>query len=183
MGSSKIIKEALKNKRVWMFTGILVVFILILVASTLGTKEEDTEYKEWEKVYNTLPEQVDYDKYTKIAECMADIAIGVNVSDDNVEMLRKELPDESFKNIEVTLNNERIGDIGQTEKTVEEQMDAMLGGKTDDSDSKYRMSVLSSNYYHPDVYVYKLVNKNNSCVIITIYTNGTGGIENVKTSL
>lgn len=183
MGSNNVVKYILKDKKLVLCLSIAIVLVLILGLSFIGKEEEDTDYTEWQKVYNTLPEQVDYDKYSKISECLANVAVGINVSDEDIEMLRSALPEKNFKEIEVTLNNERIGDIEQTEKSVEEQMDEIVGGKTDDSDNKYKMGVLTCNYYHPDVYVYKLVNKNNNCVVVTIYTNNTGGIDNVKTSL
>lgn len=183
MGSSNLFKHILKDKKLVLCLSIAIVLVLIFGLSFLCKEEEDVDYTEWQKMYDTLPEQVDYDKYSKISECLADVAIGINVSDTDIEMLRNALPEKNFKEIEVTLNNERIGDVEQTEKSVEEQMDEIVGGKSDSSDSKYKMGVLTCNYYHPDVYVYKMVNKNNNCVIVTIYTNNDGGIDNVKTSL
>lgn len=183
MGNNKTIMDILKRKYVLVVIIVTLFAIGLVVYNEHYQKNVDTEYKEWQSQYSALPDSVDYDKYSDVAVCMADVEIGVEISSDKINMLKSTLPEAVFNKVQSKLNVERIGEVEQSDKSVEEQMDKLFGGQDEEDDDKYNMYVLHQNYYHPDVYVYKLINKNNNCVIVTIYTNEVGGVDDAKTSL
>lgn len=144
---------------------------------------ESNHYGKWANAY-IQEYEVEYDRYNDVVCAIADASIGIPISNERKEQIKNSVLPETYASIKSILNKDiHIGEVQETEKTVEEKMDAIFGGADAVDYNKYYMEVIERNFYYPDMYVFKLVNTSGNTAIITLYLYENGGIRDVKTSI
>lgn len=159
-----------------------IILVTIIVTTAVYNSRSKEYYNKWFAVYNT-DITVDYAKYEDTVCIIADASIGIPTSNEKVEKVRGQVSVELFDKLSKYFNTVHVGEVQETEKTVEEKMDAIVGGDTSIDYTQYTMRVVERNFYYPEMFVFKLINNSGNSVTVVVYTDENGGIKDVKTSI
>ena len=159
-----------------------IILVTIIVTTAVYNNRSKDYYNKWFAVYNT-DITVDYAKYEDAVCIIADASIGIPTSNEKVDKVKSQVSVELFDKLSKYFNTVHIGEVQETEKTVEEKMDAIVGGDTTIDYSQYTMRVVERNFYYPEMFVFKLINNSGNSVVVVVYTDENGGIKDVKTSI
>lgn len=159
-----------------------IILVTIIVTTAAYNNRSKDYYNKWFAVYNT-DITVDYAKYEDTVCIIADASIGIPTSNEKVDKVKSQVSVELFDKLSRYFNTVHIGEVQETEKTVEEKMDAIVGGDTAIDYSQYTMRVVERNFYYPEMFVFKLINNSGNSVVVVVYTDENGGIKDVKTSI
>ena len=171
-----------KQYRITSIIIVSIALITVIITTAVYNNRSKDYYDKWFAIYNT-DIAVDYAKYEDAVCIIADASIGIPTSNEKVEKVRGQVSVELFDKLSKYFNTVHIGEVQETEKTVEEKMDAIVGGDTSIDYTQYTMRVVERNFYYPEMFVFKLINNSGNSVTVVVYTDENGGIKDVKTSI
>ena len=171
-----------KRYRITSLVIVSIALITLVVTTTVYNNRSRDYYNKWFAIYNT-DITVDYAKYEDAVCIIADASIGIPTNGDKVNKVKSQVSVELFEKLSKYFNTVHIGEVQETEKTVEEKMDAIVGGDTTIDYSQYTLRIVERNFYYPEMFVFKLINNSGNSVTVVVYTDENGGIKDVKTSI